>query len=641
MLHFVRRHAQSKFVKVVLGIIIAVFVLWGVEAVVSGGNPLTTVATVDGRPIEQIEIQRAELNMAEAYREAYKGNFTPEMRQALNLRQRALDGLIDRLVLLNQAERLGIEITDQELRDVIVDSRGFAPGGRFDKDYYVRVLRSIGLTPGQYEEMRREDLAAERLQALVQDGVTVGDQEVRDEVLAREERRTVAFVKFAAADETAAVEVTDEALQKYFEDNKARYTEPEKAKVELLAYAPDKFEGRVEVAEEDVTEYYEANLKTRFTQPHEVHARHILVRVAPDADDETKQKARKRLEEVQEKLRGGADFAALAKQYSDDPGSKEKGGDLGFFPRGRMTPPFEEAAFALKAGETSDIVESSFGLHLIRVDEVREEREKPLDEVRDEVVQALETEAATEKAREAAEEDRTALVGGESIDAVAERRGFTVERPAPLTRGAAFPNLGRSMPLTTALWELPIGGYTEPTDVNGTMVIAKLVEKVPSRVPGLAEVKDRVEAAYRLERGGEAAKKKAEELHAAAAGAGGLAKAAEAAGKKAATTPQFGRAGAYVPEIGGSAELKDAVFALTEEKRLPDGVFVVAGDAYVVELAERTVPSDEDIAKKIDDTRKSLVERRRADTFGRYLEELKKRAQIEVNAQRLQEIPPV
>jgi peptidyl-prolyl cis-trans isomerase D len=641
MLHFLRRHSQSRVIQVVFFLIIAVFVLWGVEAVVSGGSPLTTVATVDGRPIEQIEVQRAELNLTQAYREAYKGNLTPEVKKALNLRQRALDGLIDRLVLLNQAEKLGLQVSDQELRDAIVDSRGFAPGGRFDKDYYVRVLRNAGLTPAQFESMRREDLAAERLQNVVQDGVTVSDQEVRDEILAREEKRTVAYVKFAASDETAAVETDEEGLTKYYEDNKARYTEPEKAKVEILAYAPDKFQDGVEVGDEEITEYYEASRKTRFTQPHEVHARHVLVRVPPDADDEAKAKARMRIEEAQAKLAAGADFTAIAKEYSEDPGSKDKGGDLGFFPRGRMTAPFEEAAFAMKPGEVSGVVESSFGFHLIRVDEVREEREKPLDEVREQVIQALKGEKAADKAKEAAEEDQKALVGGESIDAVAQRRGLTVERPAPLTRGAPFPALGRSMPLTTALWELPPGGTTEPVDVNGTMVIGRLIELVPSRVPEFAEVKDRVEAAYRLERGGEAAKKRAEELRAAAATAGALDKAATDAGKKVDTTPAFARAGGFVPGLGSSQELKDAVFALGEDRRLADKVFVVAGDAYVVELKEKTVPSEEELAKKVEETRENLLERRRADTFARYLEELKRNAQIEVNAQRLEDIPAV
>lgn len=640
MLHFVRRHAQSKFVKVVLGIIIAVFVLWGVEAVVSGGNPLTTIATVDGRPIEQISIQRAELNLTDMYRNAYRGSFTPEVRRALNLRQRALDGLIDRLVLLNEAERLGLQIGDHELRDAIVNSPGFQAGGRFNKELYLRIVRGAGMTPADYEQSRREDLAVERLQGVVLDGVKVTDAEARDEILARETKRSLAYVKFAASDQTVAVEPTEEELKAYYEENKTRYTEPEKARVELLTYSPERFEEGVEVTEEEIAEYYEANRETRFTQPHEVRARNILIRVPRDADEETKAKARKKLEEVQAKLAAGADFAELAREYSEDPGSRENGGDLGFFPRGRMVGPFEDAAFSLKPGEISDIVESPFGLNLLKVEEIREERVKPLEEVREEIVATLRREAAAARAREAAEADQQALAS-ETIDQVAEKRGLTVERPEPLGRGDAFPSLGRSLPLTTALWELQPGGYTDPVEVNGNWVIARLVEIVPSRVPELGEVRERVDAAYRLKKGGEFAKAEAEKLHAAAKAEGSLAKAAEAAGKTVLATSPFARAGGFIPGVGSSPELKNAAFALRDDAKLADSVFVVAGDAYVVELAEETVPSEEEIAKKLDETKQQLLERRRNATFERYLTELKKKARIEIDPQRLAQIPAI
>jgi len=640
MLHFVRRHAQSKFVKVILGMIIAVFVLWGVQAVVSGGNPLTTVATVDDRPIEQIWIQRTEYNLNEMYRNAYRESFTPEVKQALNLRQRALDSMIDRRVLLNEAERLGREIGDQELRDAIVNSPGFQAGGRFNKDVYLRVVRGAGMTPGEYEQSRREDLAVEKLQGVVLDGVVVSDAEARDEILAREAKRSLAYVKFAAAEQTTTVEPTEEELEAFYEESKARYTEPEKAKVELLAYSPERFEEGVEVTDEQVREYYESNRTTKFTQPREVRARSILIRVPRDASEEQKAEARKRLEEIRAKIEAGEDFAALAKQYSEDPGSKEQGGDLGFFPRGRMVGPFEDAAFSLQPGEVSEIVESPFGLNLLRVEEIREEREKPLDEVHEEIVATLERDAATARAKEAAEADQKALES-ESIDQVAGKHGLTVERPAPLTRGEAFPSLGRSLPLTTALWELQPGGHTPPVDVNGTWVIGRLVEIVPSRIPEFAEVRDRVDATYRLQKGGEAAKAEAEKLHAAAKSEGSLAKAAEAAGKKVETTPPFARAGGFVPGVGSSQEVKDAAFALADDQKLAGQVFVVAGDAYVVELAEVSVPGDEAIAAKVDETKQQLLERRRNTTFQRYLAELKKKAEIRVDAQRLEQIPPV
>jgi peptidyl-prolyl cis-trans isomerase D len=639
MLHFLRRHSQSRAIQVIFFLIIAVFVLWGVGAVVNGGSPLTTVATVDGKPIEQLSVQRAEINLTQAYRDAYKGNMTPELKKALNLRQRALDGLIDRLVLVNQAQRLGIKIDDQELRDAIVDSPSFQMGGRFSKDYYLRVLRSAGLTPGDYEEARRDDLAVQRLQGVVDDNVTVSDDDVRDDILAREEKRTVEFVKFPAAELTAQVQVTDDELQKFYDVSKARYTEPEKAKIELLAYPTDKFEAGVEVTDDQIQENYEANLATRYTQPKEVRARHILIGVPRGADEETAAKARTRIEEVQAKIKAGGDFGELAKQYSDDAGSKDKGGELGFFPRGRMVGEFDDAAFSLQPGEVSEIVQSPFGYNIIQVEEVHEERQKPLDEVRPEIVASLKKEAATAKAHEAADADHESLSNGATLDQVAQKRGLTVDRPEPIPRSAPFPSLGRSLPLNNAIWEMQPGGVTAPTDVNGTLVIAKLDETVPSMQPPLADVKDRVDAAYRLQRAGEDAKAAAEKLLAAAKSDGPLEKAAAAAKRKPEMAGTFNRTTQMVPGIGSSQEVRDASFALTEDKPLADRVFVVSGDAFVIELKDKTVPSAEDITKKMDETRKKLVEKRKNDAFARYLSELKKNSRIEVNAQRLEDIP--
>lgn len=638
MLHFLRRHSQSRVIQVIFSLIIAVFVLWGVGAVVNEGSPLTTIASVDGKPIEQLSIQRAEMNLAQAYREAYKGQFTPEMRKAMNLRQRALDGLIDRAVLVNQSQKLGYVIDDQELRDSIVDSPAFQVGGRFNKEHYLRVLRSAGLTPGDFESAKREDLAVERLQNVVGDNITVSDDDARDDIVAREEKRSVAFVKIPSADLSASVQVTDADLETFYEANKARYAEPEKVKVELLSYPVDKFGENVEITEEQITADYEENLSSKYTQPHEVHARHILVRVPRDADDATRATARGKVEDLKKKIDGGADFGTLAKETSEDPGSKEKGGDLGFFPRGRMVAEFDEAAFSLKPGEVSEVVETPFGFHVIKVEEVREERQKPIEEVREEIVATLKKASASEKAKEAAAQDEDAIAGGATLDQIAAKRGLTVERPEAMARGAAFPSLGRSLPLTSALWDAKSGEYTAPVDVNGTIVIGRLAEKVPSATPAFADVKDRIDAAYRLQKATEAAKAEAEKVLAAAK-ADGLEKAATAQNRKVETATSFVRTGPFIPGMGSSQQLKDAAFALTQDKKLADEVFVIGPDAFVVELREVTRPSDEDMQNKLAETKKRLLDQRRNDAFTRYVGELKKKAHIEVNAERLEAIP--
>lgn len=640
MLHFLRRHSQSRVIQVIFSLIIAVFVLWGVGAVVNEGSPLTTIASVDGKPIELLSIQRAEMNLAQAYREAYKGQFTPEMRKAMNLRQRALDGLIDRAVLVNQAQKLGYLVDDQELRDSIVDSPAFQVGGRFNKEHYLRVLRSAGLTPADFESAKREDLTVERLQNVIGDNVTISDDDARDDIVVHDEKRSVAFVKIPAADLAANVQVTDADLEKFYEDNKARYAEPEKVKVELLTYPVDKFGESIEITEEQITTEYEENLATKYTQPHEVHARHILIRVPRDASDEDKAKARTRIDEVKQKLDGGADFVALAKEYSEDPGSKDRGGDLGFFPRGRMVGAFDDAAFGLKAGEVSDVVESPFGFNIIKVEEIREERQKPVEEVREEIVATLKKASASEKAKEAADQDEQAISGGATLDQIAEKRGLTVERPEAMARGAAFPSLGRSLPLTNALWDAKPGQVTAPVDVNGTVVIGKLVENVASTTPAFAEVKDRVDAAYRMQKATDAAKAEAEKVLAAAK-TDGLEKAATASSRKAEVATSFTRTGPFIPGMGTNQDVKDAAFALTQDSKLADKVFVIGPDAFVVELRDVAVPSDDEIQKKMAETKKKLLEKRRNDAFTRYIGELKKKAHIEVNAERLEAIPSV
>src|SRR5262245_4980060 len=402
MLHFVRRHARSWVVWIFVAIIIGVFTFWGVSAVVEGPSSQSVVAMVGEQPIEQLELQRAEMNLVEAYRNMYRERFTPEVRASLNLRQQALDGLIDRMVLIDRARELGLEISDQQLLDTILDNPSFQREGRFDKVLYLRDLRYARQTPAEYESGRRDDLLVQQLQGLITDGVSVIDEEIREEIVGQEERTKVAFVKFKASDETMKFDVTEDDLKAYYEKNKSRYGEPERIRIEFVSYPTDRFQEGLAIDDAAITEYYEANKEKSFKQPFEVRARHILRRVDEKADEATKKAARDLLEGLRKRIVDeGADFAKLAAENSEDTGSKDAGGELGFFAKGRMVEPFEKAAFALKPGETSQVVETPFGFHLIQVEEIHEERVKPLDEVRAEIVEKLRTEKARAAAGEA------------------------------------------------------------------------------------------------------------------------------------------------------------------------------------------------------------------------------------------------
>ncbi len=639
MLHFLRQHSRSKAIKVIFVMIIAVFVLWGVGAVVGGSSQINEVATVDDHPISQVQIQRAEYNLLQAYRDAYKERFTPEVRAGLNLRQKALDVLIDRRILGNHAARLGITVSDQELRDAIAGNPAFQSGGRFSKESYLRALRYSSLTPGDFEENLREQLAIDRLQALIEDGVTVSDATAREEVLARDQKASLAYVKVKASDFTSAVPANEPELRRYYDEHKDRYTDPERVEIEAISYPPDRFSAGLSASDDEAAKLYQEHLADRFTQPHEVRARHVLIKAPQGADQATRDAARQKVEEIAEKVKAGGDFAKLAEESSQDEGSAKKGGDLGFFGKGRMVEPFERAAFALAAGEVSEVVETPYGFHLIRVEEVREERVKPLDEVRAEIGKSLIEAKAKEAAGEAAKQDRAAWAGGKSAAELAQARGLAVEQPAPLERGDSLAGVGRSLPLTTALFDLAPGGVTEAIDVNGTWVVARLVEKLPAAAKDFAAVKEQVETAYRLEEGGKLARAAGEKLLAAAKQAGSLSQAAAAEKREVKTTDPFARAGAYVPGIGASQELKDAAFRLTESARLAPEVFPVGGDAIVAELERIDTPSQEKLDEQLAAVRKSMLEARRSEIFQRYLDELKLTAQVSVDRQRLEQMP--
>ncbi|MBM4265593.1 MAG: hypothetical protein FJ144_03085 [Deltaproteobacteria bacterium] len=640
MLHFVRQHARSKVIWVMVFVIIGVFVFWGVEAVVSGPG-VNTVATVGDQNIEPLDVARAENQLVQLYKENYKDAFTPQLREQLNLRQMALNGLIERAVLKEEADRLGIEIGDSELRDVILGTPAFQADGRFNKEAYMRILRYSRVTPVEYEESRREELAIQRLRDVVLDGVGISDAEVRQAIENVDETVSLDFVRFPAKEYEAQVVVDEAALSEFYEKNKDKYREPERVRISLVEYAPDKFMSEVQVAEEDVASFYEDNKAGRFTQPHEVRARHILIKVPAGADDETKAKARTKIEELQKKVADGGDFAAIATESSEDVGSAQKGGDLGFFSKGRMVPQFEEAAFALTPGQTSEIVESPFGFHLIRVEEVREERVKGIEEVRAEILEELQKGRAGDKAKEAATTARTQMNGGQTLEQIAETAGLVVDKPEPLGQGDKIPGVGRSFPLGKALFSMKQGEVTEATQVEGSWVIARLEEKIESRIPPLADVRSRAETDYRAEKASELAEKAAAEFLETAKKDGSIEKAAEAAGKPVDTTKPFKRAEPYIAGLGVNPQLKDDAFALTTESPLGKKPYVVLGDVVVVALDERQLPTKEQLDEKVEAQKTQLLEARQRSVFQRYLDELKAQAQIQVNTPVLEQLPAV
>lgn len=617
MLNSLRKYSSSVGVKILYGFLAASFLIWGVGAV--GMDQVDVVAEVHGDRITRQQLDNETSMLQRRFEEMLKGATLP---RSLDLRGRALDQLIDNALLRYEADRLGIEVTEGELVNAITTMPELQENGRFNRDLLERVLQ-MQRDRGEFESQVKQDLINQRMRSLVVDGVQVSDAEIADRYKVDREQVDLIVAKVTAASQSDAVKLSDEELQKWLADNAERYRTPQRVKVRYVAYTPKDFAAMAAPTTEAIQEYYDQHRDDRFTEQEQVRASHILIPIAPDADDAGKATARKKAEDVLAKVKAGGDFAALAKENSGDPGSASKGGDLGFFPRGRMVGPFEEVAFSLAPGTVSEIVESPFGLHIIRVDEKKPGGPQPLDQVREEIVTTLTDERGLELAHKQADTDRRAVVGGKSLaDAVG---GRPVQETPAFAATDEVPGVGRVKGFTDAAFALDLN---QPSDIiEGDDVLYMLVptERIEPAVPALDEVRARVETDAKKSRAEQLAKERADALQAKAKDVG-LAKAAEEMGIALEETGPFERRSGAVPKLGMAPDLRGDAFALTTESPLAPKAYTVNGDGVVIALKART-PADVsglDAAKA--ELKETLLQQKQQDALVAFMNQLKERA---------------
>ncbi|HEX7613897.1 MAG TPA: SurA N-terminal domain-containing protein [Thermoanaerobaculia bacterium] len=620
------KHLQWILWAVIAVFVIFVFADWGMGSQ-RGGGVADFAAKAGGIRITTAEFQKEYASAEDRYRQAYGKNYSPELARAMNLPEQVLNSLIDRRLFREEADRLHLKVTDDELTQHLLGIKDpqsgkplFVKDGVFVGDAtYRRILAANRLAPQSFEEAQREQILLEKLNRFFTEAVVVSDEDVKSEFEKRNVKAKIAWALLPVVS-TAQAPATNAEAEAYFKANPTPYIQPEKRKAKYLLVETAKIRPTIQVTDADVAADYAANAET-YRKGEEVHARHILYKVEGANDAAQKAKA----EAAVRRLRGGADFAALASAESDDPGSKANGGDLGSFPRGRMVKEFEEAAFAAKEKDIVGPVKSSFGYHVIQVLEKSGERVQPLFEVSAGIRSRLQDDRAKDEARRLAAglAEKVAKMGKPSDDDLRKLAGsgVTFNETEFLSRTDAPAGIGFNPQFSEKLFSLKEGETAAaPVSTPRGEAIVKLVEIKKPGLPAFADVKARVAADIQKKRQDEATLLALKQAMTESATLEGIAK---KLGLKVETPDAFSMGGP-IPGLGSPKAVLDAVFSAKPGEL--KGPLAVAERGAVVMRIDSVTPFDQAAfekekevvreglrGKKSNQLLQALVQKRRSD----------------------------
>lgn len=437
MFEYIRTH-QRLMQFLLLLIIFPSFAFFGIESYTRSRGSESAVATVAGQPISQQEFDLALRDQLERLRQMYGPQFDAKMLSTPEAKQNILDELIARKALAVELARTHLTVTDQTLQQSIMTTPGLTKSdGSFDAERYKSTLAAQRMTPSMYEQRLRQDMVLQQLVGAIQ-GTSFVPKTVTDHLSAiNEQEREIQVLTFKSGDYAAKVKVTDDMLKAYYDKNAAQFEIPEQIKAEYVVLNSEALAAQLTVSDADVLAFYEQNKKL-YSSEEQRRASHILITVKKEAGDAEKAKAKAKAEMLLAEVRKKPEsFAKLAKENSEDPGSAERGGDLDFFGKGMMVKPFEEAAYKLKQGEISDVVQSDFGFHIIHVTAIKPVTVKTLDEVRVQITADIQKQKASKAYAEAAEAfSNTVYEQSDSLKPVVDKLKLKVETAAGLTRQA-------------------------------------------------------------------------------------------------------------------------------------------------------------------------------------------------------------
>lgn len=605
MLDGIRANAQSWGVKLAFGIIIVVFVFWGIG---SYTGPKGLVASVNGRNITEVEFQRAYAMMEDNLRRSIP-NLTSEMLESFQLEQRVLQSLMQEKLIEDEAERAGLTISPYELRAALEQLPFFQKDGKFDAETYKEVLSKNHITPKQFEADQAKSMLPAKLQRLVTAGAYVDPAAVKAIFDYAAERRRVDYILFPASAHMDKAAPSEEEVAKTYEAQSASFTVPPSVNVEFVRLDPAVMGDPASISDADLRAAYDAR-RSQYTEEEKIHARHILIRVPANAPEADVKKAEEQIKALEARIRGGEDFAEVAKSGQD--GTAEQGGDLGWFTAGQMVPEFSKAAFALKDGEVSAPVRTQFGFHLIKKEDHKDAVTHSFDEVKDSLRADLATEAAGRGLEEKADAVLAQALAGKSMDEAAKAASAAAVK-AESTGLISAEELGQKLDIRDSdvqtILAAASGTVLDSAVPSGnSLLVIKVQESRPQSVKPLEEVRPLIVEFLTKQKAAEMAMDDARKVRAAFQNG----KPAEGAEIK--TSEPFGRDGNIADLIADPA-LAQAAFAvpevggawLNDPYRVQDGAVLACVSAIEAPSEEEWKAAQQDMQARIESDRAHMI----------------------------------
>ena len=622
MLRYLRENTGNWIIKIFLGIIVIVFVFLGIGTM--SANKEDTIGKIDDMPITFKEYERAYKTIYSQMQASFGRNLNDEILKMLNLKQQALDAVIEQKLVLSKADSMGIIISSEELQEHISSFEPFLDNGSFSLSKYKRVLAQNSVSPSDFELSQINALKTQKLKNIVLGFVSVSDAEAKEWYVYQNTKAAVNYIVF---DPTLYSNISpdDKQIRKFYKENKEKYKSNAKKQARYLRFKFADYKDKTNIKTEQIKKYYNEN-KEQFVTPEQVEVRHILIKLDQDASEDEVKQAKNKAEQIYEKAFKGENFEKLAKQYSQGP-SKDEGGYLGKFDKYTMVKPFSDKAFSMKENEISKPVKTRFGFHIIKLIKKHDSITKTLKQISKEIKAILEQDKIQSLAYDDADKALNSILDGDDFDQAALLAKTKVIKTKEFDKSGTGLDFSGSSKFAITAFELSSNETSEIIEIDDSYYLIEIIKTIDPAVLSFDLVKEDAKNDLVVQLQNEKAEQSAKDYAKKGLKADNIQELAKKNKLTLQTTDLFKR-NAYIQDIGNSSEFISAAFALNnKDNKIHPEPIVVQSKYYIIGFKEKQIPVFENV-DDIDTFKNEIINKKQIQSYQAWIQELKSNSEI-------------